>query len=1646
MTTKIINLPYLAGTDKIPTDYIKRDAILNQIEKGLDIYDILLLEGDEGIGKTTILNDFILNHSLSCISYSVNEFDKYTYSFDSILEKIYNQIYFYCNNVETDSIPDLTLYNSIQGRLRKKIKQFRKPLIFVFDGLELLSNSEIERLLPLFEILPWKKAKFIFSGKKEKLSIIFNLKLNISSISVINFGFHESKEYLKDISTDEELLQELHKLSSKGIPSKLKELKFLCKTHGGAESFLSSNNLTEKTDYLEKIWCEIDPNDELLNKILAVVAFSDIELELQAICEILDIKLLKLQEKIENITFIGTSSNKITFEMESIRKFSKFKLNHFEEIINAQLIDFYEKNQASDTSIFNLPHLYNKAKLWEKLTTFLNTDTFIHLLDKHKTIVNLHSQFSLAFDASKKTNLKFDEARLKFALHKSSVKELQKHELCESEIEALIVLNQYTQALSLANSALLKEDRLKLLTIVAKQRKINNLLDDPDLIEQIKSLYEQIDFTSIKEKGFEIASLLIYTNLQLAIELVEKVTDNNSVNNSLDYAFAYLTLFATEANKKNKTQIADIDVINSKIENKDVKNITKALRFLSDEYVISDLINSVNNISKFSQKLFILKNWIKNNSEDDDIYKAIKFTLEEIVRTSSENVPNANSLYEIAIPLPKIKDKKEIEDLILLFDAHKNTIDRPTKSYIQLQLTIAEALLKIDYEKAKDRIFDIYLLIDELTDLSIKTDCLSFLWIWLAKNDLSNEIENSISSYETIEVQTKKNIDLLLKDTAYHFKMIENIISTIMISNSDFIFEIIKKLNTEVRRDTAYCLALETYIDKTNINDFDFLVINKFNREIKNPSLLEDIIILIIDKFYFEKENVLPYITKITPYYPMLTNLTKVGNKCYIICHAIKILNFDKETYNLKIDELLIDLRKSWDSIDILWEKIEIGFLIARDLSDFSFEKAKEYLDYSTTLKQEEAFSSNSIITTYIKSIKLSIKSICGISLFKSDIEKELNLLYNTIDVLQSTGEKLKLWSALYLKLRALNKANISNNIFKTYINPLLSQWSSNSEDSYKVKTIIYIAPTLYTYNSTTFFSDYLEKMKADEKDQSIKNIFSYILTNLNPDDPTSNNQQLFEKLDYSSINELTILLEKLDNDYMIFKHITYIIDTIRNNTNLNNTQRDSIKSKIKKIINDKLPSPNGIQHEGYNIVSEAELLSLETYTESNWKSLIDRANLIDNLSDRSFILILIADKITIKSNKKPIEIMEKAFELIKTIPSIYDKTNRFDASWDIWLNIDKSGGKFKKHLKLALEDLLITKDGEIAGIKNLIDMAQQHNTELAEELITMLDQDPARKKLKEPLIARLQSKNKIDKACKQPKLLNDLSCSQFQEVFHKNLLDLNDGKKSSKDITETYEILEKASNHSLDDSFDSYVYFIQNAIKRYEINNKEKDILNSIFSATIENTKLIVILSSNNIQKMKNLYNHKSKSENNPIISPGERNKAISIFQKWFKENIKDQLIIIDPYFTENELNLLKLIQETKPECSVKILTSKTKSRNNNHINEETKKSINKDIYIQEWKNISSDEPLDTQIKIVWDKDTLDTPFHDRWFLEPSVRKGLKLGTSYNGFGNKESGIEELNEDSIINVEDIINKYLYREETKVGPYLLKYESFDLEE
>ena len=108
----------------------------------------------------------------------------------------------------------------------------------------------------------------------------------------------------------------------------------------------------------------------------------------------------------------------------------------------------------------------------------------------------------------------------------------------------LLGLSLYERAMALTQSTQLIEDKLLMLAIMARNKKEKGLSPDPEILDQIKSLYSKIDFSTIRDRSIEISRELVYTLPDLAIDIIERSVGADNTENSLDWAYASLSFSA----------------------------------------------------------------------------------------------------------------------------------------------------------------------------------------------------------------------------------------------------------------------------------------------------------------------------------------------------------------------------------------------------------------------------------------------------------------------------------------------------------------------------------------------------------------------------------------------------------------------------------------------------------------------------------------------------------------------------------------------------------------------------------------------------------------------------------------------------------------------------------------------------------------------------------------------------------------------------------------------------------------------------------------------------------------------------------------------------------------------------------------------
>ncbi len=76
-TPQVIDLCYLSRTfPKLPEVIVDRDLYLNYIDQQFEQYDVVCVDGDSGVGVTTLLSLFAKRHNYNCVSYFNAGFSK----------------------------------------------------------------------------------------------------------------------------------------------------------------------------------------------------------------------------------------------------------------------------------------------------------------------------------------------------------------------------------------------------------------------------------------------------------------------------------------------------------------------------------------------------------------------------------------------------------------------------------------------------------------------------------------------------------------------------------------------------------------------------------------------------------------------------------------------------------------------------------------------------------------------------------------------------------------------------------------------------------------------------------------------------------------------------------------------------------------------------------------------------------------------------------------------------------------------------------------------------------------------------------------------------------------------------------------------------------------------------------------------------------------------------------------------------------------------------------------------------------------------------------------------------------------------------------------------------------------------------------
>ncbi len=1598
------------------------------------------LAGDPGIGKTTLLSQFARRHSRNCVSVFARRSSWFTYDPDFLLRDLCGQMYWLLNHAELPSEQDVT--DAMMRRLVYSLKSYSSrlniPIVLVVDGLEEIPEQQsVLRDLMISKLpLGFDHIKVLTSSG----TAIFPdpIRSRGKVWDVPGFGIEDTRTYFGN-KVSAENIRKLHEVC-KGRPGYLAGINRLFDA-GQSEDNVLINLPATIPELFEMEWRNIDPHDAELSELLALLAHDANKHTIADLSILFNTPPDDLRRKLSAVTFIrvpASDNEEVLFVSELTRQFASKRLEKYRETVNRRVVDSLLRDQDSGNALDLLPAYLRQTGEYQKLLNFLSPERFARMLLSAHKLGPVQQKVKLGFETA--LEIKSQADALRFGIQSSAFVEYSGLTISRAEIEARMNLGQGIASLALAQSAVLKSDRLQLLTLVARKRKERGEIISEDLIDSIVELFGDVDWAEIsRHAGTELAGDLLYVRPDLATQALERASGPSEDRRSyVDMAIAGISLASLA--KQGGSVDVEATEIRASISDPQVFSISSALAQLIRVGGSSEFLEEVKKVELIKDRLFLIRQWAVHNRDARSAFQMLQYALDLGIRTTELTV-DARHMRELAQALSLVGDVGQAQSLIRTFDTQKATIFRlgPSLDYVHLQLLLAATESRYDKASASQRLVDTYLSTFDLTDLSVATTCLALIIDNLTLIDPDGSIRAKEGIEELATAEFDSSLSRLLMATADHEVTSRDIIAALVRRSANRAIDVALMLNTEQRRDRGLEGLLSRLLDAP-IEEIDFSVVPRLIGLFADPDLAEKATVDVLERLSRVKTR-----SKLLPHRSLLVELCSriqmfsdsslriKGAAAGIAC----IRHSEIQEIAGLIQKLRKNLESAWEDLEDDANKLELTFSVAVQLASVEKEQAERYVsladDFRSKVSVGGAFSSSR------HCLQLAIRVYAGMLLRKVDADDDLKELMSRIVGLPSKMDRAALLTEIALKLIRYEKESDARKVINQHLKPLIDSLPANTIRRYQVTCLA--APALFVVAQPSAM-ELMRQLPRLWRQMAVAHTIEFIKTKQPYWEPNDNDRDFVYELTDDEISEIYGLMPELSVDSSFCAVVQTISRTVRSKygkRTFTQSQSAAIAQKLTELINKHLPMPAYIQHDGYKLIALAEVQRILRPNRSAWTQIVAQARLISNSADRSLVLAILAKIGHSEGYDGAIDLLKEARACADLCGSLLDKMNRYHIIADECRTIDKEFSK--QLLKEALLASSLSTEPEVdKERKAIVDAAYKIDPELASEFASALDDDRARraKRSVSRQVELLNLKKRLVEGSDGNDKVGTSSLGLLPRASWDLLGSLNSGRVLPCDDDRIRHFLKEASELPFQRSFPVFSYALENLVAKHKDQSEAARVLRNAFRGVLTAADLFVALAERSSSDIPQIRQPETSLPDDGItVEPGDREKGIDYIRAWLSASLKEFLWINDPYLGPDQLvEILKLVLESRLDVELYLVTSRS-GLDNDRVTKPYS-----DEFRNAWQKASIQEGPRTRVIVASVEPGGKAPIKDRWWV--SRERGISMGTSFSGLGERTSRIELLSPSTFSVVFNRLSSVTTMRQREHDGDRISYESFDL--
>lgn len=1631
----------------LPVDLVDRESNIKTIERTLHTgIEVVFLEGPEGIGKTTLACQFAHKHSVNTIAIFLRSMGPDALHTQHILFDLSNQIHWILDGkcIPEYSDVDVPSLGQLWLKLQRRAMAKNSFYFIVIDGLNAIPpdwsyvRETILRMFPFgtrsFRFLVTGDAKSVFSDKGHQYQW--------KSYPVDPFGYHETNQYLEDLSLDKNRIKEIHRVTD-GVPARLASVKRIVSAGRDPQQVIDTCDESLNNFFvLEWESAQLD-NKNWLRQALAILAFDEKLWFTQHIAQMLAVSEPLLTSELNRLGFIEINNHgQAQYVSDAFRRYAQIQLANERGKAFDLIISKLVGSPTSEDTLVSLPILLQKAGRETEILPYLSVENLDRLLATTKTLATVYKNIDIGIEVSRRT--RSDEDFFALTSVRSLLSDLWTVNAWKDEVGALLSLGKYDEAMTLSTSALLTEDQLQLYCTLARWKSQKGIAPDKLLTDRINELYKKLDSVALGyNKAIDIAGDLFPISPDLAIELVTRSVGSDDKEHSLDWALTRLSLAAAGKQETVRGIKDTLELLREKITSTKVQNIFSIASVLVGTVGADDAIAGAAKLEKTSDRMLVLRQWIVENSDRTDIGKVIQYAI-DVAIAETEYSPNSAFYRDLSEGLAGVQQHELFHNLVSLLDGQRSTAYKkgPTQDYVRFQLNVASAEYMRDKKVAADRLETLYLdTIYDISDPTIRGLCLAWFLALITKVDNEKYLEVDRQLHTLIRADLLKCIDKLLSTTADHYEVMKSILEPLAPVLTDLALEIGRSLNTQTRRDSAFTSVIQIIANQDTI-DYNLAhkaaealdeIENQRNRDTATLALVTG-----VEKCIKGTPQLSECLLKLGTAIESISSLSK---KCIALVKFYRCaLNMPQPREAALNQKLVSDLKATWQTITSPWRKISIAFEIAGGLADVDRVLATEYATHADDVRRCAIVQTIGAADTVRRAAALLTQASHGLINSGSFVTRDFESLDKALQRVPCPKERAVHWAQVACSYHLAGNDIEVKKICTTRVLPALDDIGTNDVEGV-TSAVTKVAPALW-FAQKEICVERVERLSSSDRDDAFTAICMFIFHKTLPGFPYEESQKPKYDVSYIEMREAISVLKNVYGDSDIFSIVSMVSDAVAHKRNqLTKDQCNDIASQTELAIQGKLPNPKQIRHAGWLIVCRGHIARIRNDKNKQfWIQLIGEAEKVPNLADAGYILTELASIMPSSLRGEQISCLDKALVNIRNMPSEHDRLDRFQMLVDVASNID--GQRAKSILREAFQTLS-SRDEKSLRVRRrrLIDLAHRIDKDLPASLAAITDSDHVRTVMEEDVKVTAGEKEAMralsDERAEMPsRARNEV---EYANAAWKLLGQLNAGRLTPVHVDKVRDLLVVAQSLPLRLAFPVVTFAYANVIRVYGIGNQSADYVRKMYHASLRmmNLAFMVLERSSAIDKKSRWASLVSGNRNTGAVEPGNRQQAIDWIREWVISSDGEAITVCDPYFGVEDLELIRLIQEIKPDASFRILAN---------LHEHRKRAGTGSFalaYRNYWSgHISDQDPPAIRIVLCATVDG-KFPVHDRWVL--ASERGLRFGTSYRSLGVKNlSEISTMQQEEVADITQKIARYMSMEEMSLRGERLVYEAFTI--